>query len=351
MVLSLLMAFGSCNEKQAPQTAEELILPVKVFRVGSDLSARGRNFPARTQPAREVALSFRVAGPLKILNAVEGRKVEKGELVAMLDDRDFRVDLESKKADYELAKVEMERYERLFKKQSIAENEYDQKVAAFKTTEARYADAQNALKDVSLYAPFTGYFGEVPVENHEEVQAKQTIATLLDLSNIEIQLYVPESMLFDRDDVEGFEVFFENYTEKVFHARLKEVGKVADAEGFPVTLTLDTDVLKNLEGANLARAAGFTVRVNILFKETAASRKVLVPVTSVMEPEGRKGSIVWVFDPVSKTVRSREVELGVFGSKSTIEVTRGLENGEWIVTAGIHRLKDGQKVKELPAKL
>lgn len=51
------------------------------------------------------------------------------------------------------------------------------------------------------------------------------------------------------------------------------------------------------------------------------------------------------------TVSQREVVLQGFGSQSTIEIDEGLENGEWVVTAGIHRLKDGQKVKELPDKL
>ncbi len=353
VVIMLLLPFmvGSCKSRKEQQKEKELIMPVKAFQVGTGFSGIGKNFPARTKPGREVNLAFRVSGPLVKLNAVEGQKVTKGTLIAKVDDRDLQIELKAKKADYNFAKVELERYERLFKKQSIAGNEYDTKVAAFKVKEALYADAQNAVKDASIYAPFTGYIGEVFVENYEEIGANQPIATILDLSAIEIQFYVPESMLFDKEDIEGFEVFFENYPDKVFKAQLKEIGKIALAEGFPITIIMDAKIPKNVENVNVANAAGFTVRVSILFKKESLNDKIIIPVTAVMEPEAEEEMIVWVLDRSSMRVHKRVVELGGFGSQKTVEVVKGLKYGEWVVTAGVHSLKDGQKVKDLAEKL
>lgn len=350
--LVLLLFFViACKNDKATEISTDQILPVKSIRVGDNTKANGKNFPARTKPKREVSISFRVAGPLTALNVVEGQKVNKGQLIARIDDRDIKIKLESAKADFELARVERERYRRLFEKQSIAENEYDTKVAVFRTKEARYIDAQNALKDATIYAPFTGFVGEVRVENYEEVQAKQTIVTLLDLSDIEIQFLVPESMLFEKDEIAGFEVYFENYPQKKFSASFKEVGKVATAEGFPVTLTLDTKVPPAEDRINIARAAGFTVRVNILYKDYTETNRVIVPSTAVMEPEAEQEAVVWILNKETMTVHKRKVVIKGFGSTSTLELETGLENGEWIVTAGIHRLKEGQKVKDLPEKL
>lgn len=350
-LLGLVLIFSACKNEGAKQESSNLILPVKAFQVGSDRGATGKNFPARTKPKREVDIAFRVSGPLTTLNVVEGQKVKKGQVIARLDTRDFKIQLESAKADYELAKVELERYKRLFEKQSIAENEYDTKVAAYRTQEARYIDAQNAMKDATIYAPFDGFIGEVNIENFEEVQAKQTIVTVLDLSDIEIQFFVPESMLFEKSDIAGFEVYFENYPTRKFQAAFKEVGKVAAAEGFPVTLTLDSKIPDGQDKVDVGRAAGFTVRVNILYKDFTETNRVIVPITAVMEPDAEHKTIVWVLDKTTMTVNQREVVLQGFGSQSTIEIDEGLENGEWVVTAGIHRLKDGQKVKELPDKL
>lgn len=349
-IIAALLLFSCKNSKQSfPET--DSVFPVKAIRVGDNSFSGGKNFPARTKPKREVAISFRVGGPLTYLKVVEGQRVSKGEVIAQIDDRDFKIKLESAKADFELARVEMERYKRLFDKQSIAENEYDTKVAAFRTKEARYIDAQNALKDATVYAPFSGFIGEVDVENYEEVQAKQTIVTVLDLSEIEIQFFVPETMLFEKEDIAGFEVYFENYPENKHKAKLKEVGKVATAEGFPVTLVLDANVQQDKDNTNVARAAGFSVRVNILYKDFSETNKVHVPILSVMEPDAQKETIVWVLNRRTMTVHKRKVEVSGFGSQSTLEIASGLENGEWIITAGIYRLKEGQKVKDLPEKL
>lgn len=350
LVWCVTFLFVSCNPSQ-PQKKQDTILPVKIFQVGSNAVVKGKNFPARTLPNREVEIAFRVSGPLVKLTVVEGEKVRKGQVIAQIDERDFKVKLEAAKADFELAKAELARYKRLFEKQSIAENEYDTKVAVYSTKEANYTDAQNALKDATIYAPFDGYIGEVYVENFEEVQAKQTIVTVLDLSDIEIQFYVPESMLFEADDIEGFEVYFEKYPEKKFRAVFEEVGKVADAEGFPVTLMLDPGIPRGKDKLDVIRAAGFTVRVNILYKTNLQEKTVLIPITAVMEPLAGQNSIVWVLDKNTMTVSKRKVSLQGFGPQSTIEIGEGLENGEWVITAGIYRLKEGQKVKSLPQKL
>lgn len=351
LILLLVFASVSCRDTKEPVPITVQILPVKTIQVGSDESAIGKNFPARTKPKREVALSFRNSGSLVELNVIEGSQVKNGQLIARMDDRDFKIDLESKKADYELAKVELARYERLFKKQSIAENEYDTKMAAFRSKEALYFDALNAVKDATIYAPFSGFIGEVLVENHEEVQNNQPIATLLDLSGIEIQFYIPESMHFEREDVEGFEVIFQNYPDKKFKAELQELGKVAVAEGFPVTLTLNTQMAENDDKINISNAAGFTVKVNILFKKNTGADKVIIPVSSVMEPETEKNTVVWILNRATMKVEKRAVKLGGFGSRGTVEISEGLENGEWIVTAGLHHLEEGQVVKDLPEKL
>jgi RND family efflux transporter MFP subunit len=349
-VILILFAI-SCKSKNEPDTKEDVILPVRSIRVGDNASIVGKNFPARTKPEREVDISFRVGGHLVALNVEEGQHVKKGQVLAQIDKRDFKIKLESAKADYELALVEKERYERLLKKQSVAENEYDIKLAAFRTKEAHYADAQNALKDATVYAPFSGYIGEVRVENHEDVRASQTILTLLDLSDIEVQFFIPESMLFEPDDISGFEVYFENLPDSKFKANLKEVARVATAEGFPVTLTLDAKILSSGNNENIAMAAGFTVRVNILYKEYSETNKVIVPITAVLEANAENETIVWVLNRNTMTVQKRKVSVQGFASNSTLEIAEGLENGEWIVTAGIHKLKDGQKVKDLPEKL
>ena len=74
----------------------------------------------------------------------------------------------------------------------------------------------------------------------------------------------------------------------------------------------------------------------------------MIPITALFEPNTEsEGAYVWVVDSVNNIVTSRQIILGRFQSDSRIEVLEGLSDGEVIVTAGVSRLVDGQKVKLL----
>lgn len=351
LLSALLLGLGSCRTKEEVKAKAEVVRPVKTFQVGVGQATRGKSYPARTQPGQDVRLSFRVPGSLQVLNLSEGQSVRKGQLLASLDKRDFEIRVTSTRADYEQAKLEMERYKRLWEKEAVAENEYDLRVAKYLNAEAAYQNARNALKDSDIFAPFSGSIGVVGVENHEEVRSGELIATIYDLSSIEVSLHIPESMLFDKEEVQSFQVYFEEGGAKFYTASLKELGRVASPEGFPVTLVLDRQSVDQEDHKRISGAAGFTVRVNIIFRDENAAGRIVVPVTAVMEPHAEKQSVVWVLDRSSMKVNKREVELAGFGSPSTLEIASGLEQGEWIVSAGIHHLKEGQQVKDLPGKL
>ncbi|MEJ2004369.1 MAG: efflux RND transporter periplasmic adaptor subunit [Cyclobacteriaceae bacterium] len=342
----------SCSSNDTETVTEAVIPPVKLFKVGSGDLAGGQNYPARTLPEREVDLSFRISGPLTALNVEQGQYVKKGELIAVVDARDYEVTMAAKKARYEQSKAELERYKRLLEKQSIAENEYDAKLAIFRTNEADYINAVNDLNDRRLVAPFSGYIRNVEVENYEDIQAKQAIATLVDLTSLEVEFFVPETRLFKPEEVDHFEVVFENFPDSLFTAELKEVGIVAEPEGFPVTLSLDpAEVKLQNENTNIGNAAGFTVRVNIIYKESVKSQNISIPVSAIIESETENSPSVWVVNRSTMTVSATPVRLGSFTTNNMVEVTSGLENDAWIVMAGVHQLNEGERVKELTLEL
>ena len=71
-----LLLLSNCgNKEEAPKVKPEVIRPVKAFQVGVQNYGKGRNYPAKTKPSREVKLAFRVSGPLINLNAEETKSV------------------------------------------------------------------------------------------------------------------------------------------------------------------------------------------------------------------------------------------------------------------------------------
>jgi multidrug efflux pump subunit AcrA (membrane-fusion protein) len=80
--------------------------------------------------------------------------------------------------------------------------------------------------------------------------------------------------------------------------------------------------------------------------DQVAEAGVVVPVSAVFSPDGTDKPYVWVIDEATQKVTQRNVTLGELTALG-IRVTSGLKPGEWIATAGVHTLREGQQVRIL----
>ncbi len=223
ILLMALMTISGCGNADAEgDKTNEIIRPVRAVQLKQAPSESVIVFPGKAKALKEVSLSFRVGGPLNALAVDDGMKVKKGDLIARIDVRDFKVTvktLEAKlaasKAQYAEAKRQYKRYENLVKANAASKSAFDQMKAGYEMAEAQVrADsksleaAKNALKDTALYAPFDGYVDKVFIENHETVGQGQPIVTVVDLSKMEIGISLPETLLPVLDNFTAFECEF-----------------------------------------------------------------------------------------------------------------------------------------------
>jgi len=342
-----LILFSGCKEKETHK--EEILRPVKTMIVGSITDLAGKGYPATTKASQESEMSFRVGGPLIKVNIIEGAKVKKGQIIAEIDPRDYKIAEESTKARYEQAKAEADRYERLWKKGSVAKNDYDRKKAAYLEAKAAWDEAVNNLKDTKLRAPFDGFYGTKLVDIGQDVKAKQPVTTLSNLSVIEVATTIPEQLAVKFQYFKSYEVTFDTYPNKVFKATIKEIGKVPTAEGFPLRLYL---VHKNIKNSATPKiTAGMSCRVNIILNENIekGSSQMIIPMSAIFEESTEQVASVWILNGEGDTlnVKKQHITLDGFAGKDNVKVKGGLEAGQRIVVAGTKRLVDGQKVKVL----
>ena len=144
-VLSLFL-LASCGEEK--KEAKEHIRPVKSMIIGDIGDASGKGFPGVTKETQESEMSFRVGGPITKLNVREGAQVKKGSIIAEIDARDYRVTVSSAKARHDQTKAESDRFYRLWKKGSVAKNDYERRFANFLEAEAAWSDAKKDRKSV-----------------------------------------------------------------------------------------------------------------------------------------------------------------------------------------------------------
>lgn len=332
---------SACGGKQDAEP-EAVVRPVKVMHLGGSGSGATRTFPGRVRAAERVDLSFRVTGILAELNARQGQRVNKGDVIARLDQRDFKANLSAAEAEFIEAKSNYERGRELVKEGHISKVDFDKLKARFEVTRANRDKAQKAFDDSSLLAPFSGVVAKRYVENFQKVRLNDTIVSLQDTSTLEVVVDAPERIVAGRrgQGTAELEAVFESLPGQRFALSIKEFATVAD----PDTQTFEyVMTLPKPEGANIL--PGMTVSV-IARRTDRPSEEMqthfIVPAAAVFADEAGQ-SQVWVIGADNITER-RPVTTGRLTGNDAIEIVKGLGSGETIAVAGVTQLREGEKV-------
>lgn len=147
-----------------------------------------------SQPYKEAVLSFRVGGIVDEFNVQSGQFFKQGSRIASIDERDFIIQKDHAQALYEQATSEYNRVKILYTQNNISGSTYEKAKADYQITKANLETATNQWKDTQLTAPFDGYVQQVYIEKYQDVRPSQAIVSLMDLSKIKIEVYIPEEI-------------------------------------------------------------------------------------------------------------------------------------------------------------
>jgi RND family efflux transporter MFP subunit len=218
------------------------------------------------------------------------------------------------------------------------------KQAEIRSLQAAVSAAQDRLKYTSLVAPFAGSVATTYVENYQTVQAKQAIIRLLDTSQIELVVEIPESRIGMASYVKNAKCVFDAFPDIIIPCRITEVGTEASqtTRTYPVTLLMDQP-----EGAKILPGMAGKAWGEVELPDDFSDKGYEIPEAAVFDnKEGQK--IVWVLSDESDgkaTVSSHPVTPGEI-TPLGIRVL-GIEAGTRIVTAGVSYLVEGQEVRLL----
>ena len=340
LFISLIGGFlTGCSEEVVEK---EIIRPVKVFKTGNTLSSlTGRSFPGRAAANEEVDLGFEVAGILIERPVDKGDEVKKGQLLARLDPRDFKNELAAARAERERARAYRDRIAEALKARAVARQDLTDAEARLKAAIAREEIKRKALDDSHIFAPYDGVIAFTYFDEFKRVQAKEKVLRLLDISKIKFTVDLPESLISHVPHVKEVWVEYDVFPDRKITASIKEVGTEASqtTRTYPVTLIMDQpEDIKILPGM-AGKASGKTDEPSI-----ANLQGIEIPLAAVFTPETEMQDYVWVLNESTQTVHRRKVKTGALTIGGTI-ITEGLKLDELVVTAGVHSLKEGQKVQ------
>ena len=318
--------------------AEEVLKPVKLMTTQSGTRLLERQFFGQVAAKQTVDLAFQVPGQVMRFPVAEGYIVPQGQLIAELDLEPFELNLEQARLQKEQADRTVSRLEQL--KGTVSAVSIEDAHTQAGLAQVALRNAEYELRHATLNAPFEALVSTREVENFTTVAAGAPIVRLHDMSELHIEVDVPE-VLFQRadrgDNVETIAIF--PGSDESFPLQILEF--TAEASNIGQTFRVTFSMLPP-EGRQILPGASASVRVKV----DTGEQGILVPSTAIVTtPEGDTG--VMVFTPKggeTGEVTWVKVEL-VATQHGDFAISSGLQGGEEIVSTGGSALIDGQKVR------
>lgn len=334
----------ACSKAAPP---EEPVRAVKVMTVRHASLNATQEFSGEVRPRIESRLGFRVAGKLVRREVELGQRVKAGEVLARLDPQDFRLAADAAQAQFgaavtnrDLAAADFKRFKELREQNFISGAELERRDAALKAAQAQVDQAQAQLASqrnhgsyTTLVADAAGVVTAVEAEPGQVVSAGQPVVRVAQDGPRDAVFAVPEDKLAVMRQGSAVEV-------RVWPGQTQLTGRVREvsASADPVTRTYQVKVA--LEGKQ-PPPLGATVTVFPKLRSEQRVAAIKLP-TSALRQDGQ-ATAVWVLDPKTMTVASQTVQIATADGNEAV-VAGGLQDGQLVVSAGVHVLSPGQKV-------
>lgn len=324
--------------------------PVRVAKVVREAHSVDRVFSGYAKASESSRLSFKVPGTLHRMAVKVGDVLKAGDVVALLDDRDFRLKVQEAEAGLRQARAQernaslaYERAQRLWENDNVSKSDLDRARAAWDSSGAMVTSiekklelARRQLGYTRLEAPFGGSITAVLVEENENTGVGVPVVAMASSTGLEVHVDIPDVMIASLSKGQKAQVSFAAKDGASYGATIHEVGTAATgfAGTYPVSLTLDTVA----SGVKPGMAAEVVFRLG-----GEGDERFMVP--SHVVSEGTSGPYLFVAEEKGETAVVHKVPVTVGALMETgLEVREGLSGDEWVVTAGMSRLEEGMPV-------
>lgn len=346
--------FYRTGEEETPP--DTTVRPLKSIVVGQTVRRPVLRFPGTLDADTGVDLSFEVSGRIIEFPIVRGQEVKKGDILAKLDDRDYKNQVMDSQAQLDLAESTLSRNKKALEMNAVSQEDYSQAKANRDAAKAKLAIDKKALDDTVLRAKFDGTVSDTYVDNFQTVSAGTRILKLQDIGTLNLDVQIPETYLnranrvSEKPDSVVTTVEFDSLPGCSFPVELKEYSTTAD----PVTQTFRaTYILPHPEDESIVLLPGMTGTLTVEITEDApmpeAPTADLVQVPSNVVGNDSDGTFfVWLMTPAEGedgiwTVAKRTVTVGD-RTGDLVNIASGLSAGDRIAAAGITILTEGRRV-------
>lgn len=277
------------------------------------------------------------SGILTQVYVKEGQHVSKGQRLAKIDDGGLSSQLARQEAQTTLAKTTFERQERLWNQKIGSEIQYLEAKTNYDASKAATQQLRSQLSKTLITAPFSGYIDDIIAERGQVVVPGQSpVMRVVNLNDMYVDASVPESYLGKIS--KGTEVIVDLASLGTeITGTVRQVGNFVNPDNRSFSIKIAIPNKDQMIKPNLIA----TVRVNDYNAENA----IIIPANLIQENAAGE-SITYIFEPKSDgsgIAKQVKLELGQsYGDQ--VEITKGLETGQFIIVEGARALRPGQEV-------
>lgn len=345
-LLLTILGLAGCSDEKEPAAKVEPVRPV-LSVVVEPQAATATSFAGTIESRYTADLSFRLLGRVTSRPVEPGDAVKKGETLATLDSTALGLAVQSAKADYSGALAQLtsatvndERLGKLVSTGVVARADYEAAHEAALRTKANAERAKSALDKAeeqlsyaSLTTDFDAIVTSVSADVGQTVAAGQTVISVARPDQGEAVVDIPDALIGNFRQGDKFEIELQALPSIKVAGSLREIAPQSNS----ATRT------RRVRIALVAVSPAFRLGATITARpEAQAADGIRLPLSALLEKDG--GTHVWVVDTASHAVALKAVTVAAKDAESFV-VKAGLAPGDRVVTAGVHSLKDGQKVR------
>lgn len=338
IVLGVFVAFrylnGSSTQESKP--AEEAPqkrppLSVRSVAISPKPIIEYINVTGTLTASEEVDLSFESSGRITVLNIDEGQKVQKGTLLAKINDSELQAQRDKINVQLKLAEDREQRQRTLVEREAISRESYEQSLAEMQALKADLAQIEAKIEKASIFAPFDGMVGLRYTSEGAFVSPGTLVTKLVCISPLKVDFTIVERYISSVHT--GMTVFFtvEGYRTP-FEAKVYAIEPNVDVK----TRTFAMRALYPNTREILKPGRSIYVELQLRLFNDAIS----IP-TEALIPE-MDGNLVYVYR--SGKAQPVAVQTGI-RTETEIQITSGLAVGDTLITSGILQLRTGLPVQ------
>ncbi|MBU4261545.1 MAG: efflux RND transporter periplasmic adaptor subunit [Proteobacteria bacterium] len=339
MIIGLSMAVKKKNsqltaEKAAALSKERPSVNAVLLEVSPGAIHDRINLPGEIAPWTRLEMMAKIRGAVEEILVIEGQQVKEGEVLARIEEADYRIALDAAKANYDLAKVNIERIKRLHEQDIIPTAELDKSENQMRTARAAMDDAALNLSRCSITAPMSGVIRRLDLKKGLMLSVGDPMAELLKIDQVKAVIGIPESDVAAVRGLDTVEFTIQALDDRRITGRKFFLSSSPENQARLYRLELAVD------NPRREILPGMFLRANIIKK--TVGQAIIVPLYAVLTRNDEH----YVFVEKDGVAEKRLVTLGIM-EEWQAQVTQGLAAGERVIIEGHRDVEAGQQVNTI----